>query len=335
VTSPHAGSAHVSSAHGTSAADACSVGFDRLEVSAYGTAARATFFVAVEQPGPWGRDAATESHLPAAVGRSLSASCAERGGRLSLIRRPGLHADAHHGGGHTAYLAWAGTDPWLLRLTVEDPATLLSLDLDALAAGDRAAVAISAPGAVPSEPVLLVCTNGRRDVCCAVRGRPVALEAAAASPGRVWEASHTGGHRFAPTGVVLPHGATFARLDNDLCGELLEAAGGDEVPARALGPQHDRGRSALEPAAQAAESHVRHQESITDLRALRCAAAPHWLAVQAPAPGTGAHGRTYAVDHVDGRRWLVHCTPEHRAELPESCGKAPVPIVGWAARTLG
>ena len=31
------------------------------------------------------------------------------------------------------------------------------------------------------EPALLVCTNARRDVCCAVRGRPVALEAAAAN----------------------------------------------------------------------------------------------------------------------------------------------------------
>ena len=94
--------------HATPAPDACSVGFDRAGISAYGTAARATFFVALEQSGPWGRDAATESHLPAAVGRSLSQACTERGGRLSLIRRPGRHADDHHEVGHTAYLAWAG-----------------------------------------------------------------------------------------------------------------------------------------------------------------------------------------------------------------------------------
>ena len=86
----------------------------------------------------------------------------------------------HHATGHTAYLAWCGTGPWLLAVRVATPADLLSADLGALARGDRAAVARSLPGARPSEPVLLVCTNGRRDVCCAVRGRPVALEAAAA-----------------------------------------------------------------------------------------------------------------------------------------------------------
>ena len=103
----------------------------------------------------------------------------------------------------------------------------------------------SLPGAEPADPVLLVCTNGRRDVCCAIRGRPVALEAAARAPGRVWESSHTGGHRFAPTGVLLPHGAALARLDAGGCADVLAAASAGQLPAWALGPAHDRGRSAL------------------------------------------------------------------------------------------
>jgi len=181
----------MSSAHGHSAPDACSVGFDHADVSAYGTAAQARFFVALEQPGPWGRDAATQSHLSAQLGGRLAQACSTRGGRLTLIRRPGPHADDHHGPGHTAYLAWAGPQPWLLELTLEGPADLLATDLDALARGDRDAVLRSAPRARQADPVLLVCTNGRRDVCCAVRGRPVALDAAEARPGRVWEASHT------------------------------------------------------------------------------------------------------------------------------------------------
>ena len=146
---PSAG-APSSTGHGHSAPDACSVGFDRADVSAYGTAARAAFFVALEQPGPWGRDAATQSHLPSELGARLASACSDRGGRLSLLRRPGRHADQHHDGGHTAYLAWCGPDPWLLRATVEDPATLLSVDLDALARGDRDAVATSLPGAAPA-----------------------------------------------------------------------------------------------------------------------------------------------------------------------------------------
>ncbi len=326
MTTAHAG-------HATPEPDACSVGFDLAGVSAYGTAARATFFIALEQSGPWGRDAATQSHLVAAVGRSLSAACADRGGRLSLIRRPGRHADDAHCVDHTAYLAWAGTDPWLLRLSVTDPATILDLDLDALARGNRDGVLASAPGAEPAEPILLVCTNGRRDVCCAVRGRPVALEAAAGNPGRVWEASHTGGHRFAPTGVLLPHGATLARLDAELCTELLERAATDQLPEGVLGPRHDRGRSALTAPEQAAESHVRHEAGITDLGALvvtHVAITASTRTAVAESDGTG----TFVVQHRDGRRWRVALERRARVDLPESCGKVPVRVVDWDGRTL-
>ncbi|GAB3436573.1 sucrase ferredoxin [Phycicoccus ginsengisoli] len=314
------------SGHGHSAPDACSVGFDRADVSAYGTAARATFFLALEQPGPWGRDAATQSHLPADLGSRLAAACSDRGGRLSLLRRPGRHADEHHDGRHTAYLAWCGADPWLvapwlLEVTVEDPAALLGADLDALARGDRDAVAASLPGAVPTDPVLLVCTNGRRDVCCAVRGRPVAADAAALRPGRVWEASHTGGHRFAPTGVLLPHGATLARLDAGLAAAVLDEGGTGHLPAAVLGPSHDRGRSALAPDAQAAESHVRAEHAVTELAAL------------VTEPVDDVAGR-YAVRHRDGRAWVVQVDQHGAGELAESCGKAPVAIVQRVARTL-
>jgi len=307
--------------HATPAPDACSVGFDRVGASAYGTAAQARFFLALEQPGPWGRDAARESHLGAEVGGALADACSDRGGRFTLIRRTGAHADAHHGGAHTAYLGWAGPDPWLLVTQVEDPTRLLDLDFDGLARGDREAVARSVPGAVPAEPVLLVCTNGRRDVCCAVRGRPVALDAAAAAPGRVWEASHTGGHRFAPTGVLLPHGATLARLDAGLALAALEAADHDRLPPALLGPVHDRGRSALPPAAQAAESHVRALVGETSLTAL--STRPDTLS------DPGYDHELFVVEHRDQRRWSVATTRREVASLPESCGKAAVPLAVW------
>jgi hypothetical protein len=311
--------------HAVPAPDACSVGFDRTAVSAYGTAASATFFVALEQPGPWGRLAATESHLPAALGSSLDHACSSRGGRLTLLRRPGRHADEHVVAGHTAYLAWAGPEPWLLEATVLDPAVLLDVDLDALARGDREAVAASFPGAVPAAPVLLVCTNGRRDVCCAVRGRPVALDAAQLAPGRVWEASHTGGHRFAPTGVLLPHGATLARLDATSAASLLESADRDEAPLSLSGPLHDRGRSALSGPVQAAVAHVRHREGVTSLTAL-------W-------GGETATSDLVSVVHRDGRSWTVEVTQEapdlaHDGGLPESCGKAEIAVLEWRTRTV-
>ena len=190
-------------------------------------------------------------------------------------------------------------------------------------------MAASLPGAAPCPPVLLVCTNGRRDVCCAVRGRPVALDAGAAHPGRVWEASHTGGHRFAPTGILLPHGATLARLDAELAGAVVVASDADELPAAVLGPRHDRGCSALAPGAQAAESHVRHllgERSLTAFTVTEVAAAP-------PAPSdTSAEAAVqgFTVAHRDGRTWDVRCEKRSAAaELPESCGKVAVHHVDW------
>jgi hypothetical protein len=295
------------------------VGFDAAGLSAYGTAARAGFWLAIEQDGPWGRAAATESHLPREVGRGLDEACSSRGGRLALLRPPGRHADTHRPAGRTAYLAFSGTGPWLLAVHGASLEQLLAVDLDALARGDQEAVRASLPGAAPADPVLLVCTNGRRDVCCAIRGRPVALEAAGIAPGRVWESSHTGGHRFAPTGVLLPHGAALARLDAAGCADVLAAASSGHLPGWALSPVHDRGRSSLPAPAQAAESFVRGLIGETSLTALSTSAAPD----------TGA----VAVSHTDGRRWTVVAESFRVGpDLPESCGKRAIASQEWRLR---
>ena len=232
---------------------------EQAGISAFGTASEARFWVAVEQSGPWGRDAMTQSHLDAELGAGLAGACQSAGGRLLLIRRPGQHADAHHRTSRRVLVATRLTGrPELLAGDVPDAAELLRLPFDALAGGDLDAVREALPALTPcAEPALLVCTNARRDVCCAVRGRPVALQAAAERPGQVWECSHTGGHRFAPTAVLLPHGQTWARLSTALAVTALDAAARGRLPAELLGPVHDRGRSPLPAPAQAAESFVR------------------------------------------------------------------------------
>ncbi len=241
-----------------------------LDEPAYGTASVARGWLALEQPGPWGRDAVGESHLDVALGRELGERAASAGGRFVLIRAAGAHPDDHRARARTVLVSCSlpGRE-WLLVGSVPDPRALLDLDLDAVVRGDRAAAVASLPGLVgTSEPVFLVCTNGRRDVCCAVRGRPVASDAAAQRPGQVWETSHTGGHRFAPTGVLLPSGVTLARLGASDVLAALDAAAAGELSAQLLGPRHDRGRSALPAPAQAAESAVRARTGSVGLNAL-------------------------------------------------------------------
>lgn len=303
---------------------ACSVIWDDAGASALGTAPVARFWLALEQNGPWGGDAATQSHLDPDVGKALDRRCQEAGGRFILIRRPGSHSDPHVGRPQRVFLAGGLADrPWLLQESFDDPARLLRLPWAALGDGDITAVQDTVPELERTPiPVLLVCANSRRDVCCAVRGRPVALESSSERPGRVWECSHTGGHRFAPTGVILPYGQTFARLSSRSAFAAVDAATRREVPLELLGEVHDRGRSHLTPPAQAAESVVRQQIQEPSLLALSTTAASH--------PGRESAWQC-RISHVDGRHWDVVAVRESGGEdRPESCGKAPVPTWQWS-----
>ncbi|MEP7017324.1 MAG: sucrase ferredoxin [Actinomycetota bacterium] len=297
---------------------------DVAGASALGTAPAATFWVALEQNGPWGAQAAARSGLDPDVGMALERTCKEAGGRLILIRRPGAHSDSQVGRPQRVYLAGGlFENPWMLQESVDDPAALLRLPWTALREGDLAAVQATEPQLDRSPvPVLLVCTNSRRDICCALRGRPVALGCSERRPGRVWECSHTGGHRFAPTGVLLPHGQTFARLSEASAVAAVDASMRAEVPLELIGAAYDRGRSHLTPAAQAAESTVRAQILEPRLLALSTTAAP--------LPGRG-DAWACQVTHVDGRHWDVVAVRESGGEdRPASCGKAPVSTWQWS-----
>ncbi len=65
---------------------------------------------------------------------------------------------------------------------------------------------------------LLLCTHGSRDRCCGQLGTLLHIELDCALPPnvRMWRTSHTGGHRFAPTGIHFPSGTAWAYLDAEL-----------------------------------------------------------------------------------------------------------------------
>ncbi|MEV7022775.1 sucrase ferredoxin [Kitasatospora sp. NPDC093558] len=268
------------------------------------TAAVATTWLLVEQSGPWGAKALGESHLAPETGRALEAAAAGTGVRVALIRRPGRHADCLPTPRHEVIVAH--TVPgrgWVRRATVADPAELLGLDFAALGAGDHAGFGAEHVGG----PVALVCTNGRRDRCCALLGRPLAADLAAAGHSEVWEVTHLGGHRFSPTMLVLPSGYAYGRLTAESAKEVLAA-----TAAGHMVPEWSRGCSGWERPGQAAEHAVRLAIGETRVDALTVAQRPdgegRWLV---------------RVLHADGRAWEVDVL-EGRSEppRPESCGKA-------------
>ena len=79
------------------AAERCSAQWLRDDLPAWVTASRANFWIALEQPGPWGAKALTESHLDPDLGRHLETTCSQSGGRAVLIRHFGRHVDTGEG----------------------------------------------------------------------------------------------------------------------------------------------------------------------------------------------------------------------------------------------
>lgn len=256
-----------------------------------GTAAHVTGWVCIEVPGAWGRDVLDGTALGAELAGALSDRADAAGVRIMFIRRPGRTDPIRDG--RTVLLANSDPDhAWCERLEIGDVAELLKIDLTAIAGP------VPGLGRRMDTPVVLVCAHGKRDQCCAVLGRPVAAALDARFPHDVWECSHTGGHRFAPSMILLPSGHTYGRLTPDESVRAVRAAVAGEVYLPGL-----RGRSYWGPRGQVAEVAVRQdvRAGVDDLT-------------------IDEHGDQPVVAHRDGRRWRVVVERRELDPRPASCG---------------
>lgn len=208
-----------------------------------GTASTVVRWLLVEQAGAWGRNALPESGLGSELGDELTRRARKVRARPLLIRRP----DGTEGEPRTAYVA-SSRSGWARRIRFDSPEELLDLDLGPLARDEPVS------GERFDGPLLLTCTNGRHDACCAEWGRPVAAAVAAAAGEHAWEVSHIGGDRFAANILWLPAGVYYGRVEPDEAALVaaLAATGRLSLP-------HYRGRSTQPFAAQAAEVMLRRE----------------------------------------------------------------------------
>jgi (2Fe-2S) ferredoxin len=167
-----------------------------------GTAAPAARWLLVEYPGPWATLALDSGRLVRGAGQRLARAAHDADARVLLVRRPGRRPAGQSRRTHGWVVVTAERHQHWGRWEHPD---------DLTAAAD--ALAADPPPAGPQDPLLLVCTHALHDVCCAVRGRPVAKALASTWPSAVWECSHLGGDRFAANLLVLPDGAYYGFLD--------------------------------------------------------------------------------------------------------------------------
>lgn len=319
-------------------ADSCSLYDDE---ALGGTAGRTAAWLVLEHTGHWGRDVLDGS----ALGEELSAALKEAVDRAKLkfllIHQPGEQRRALHGepdaeGNLTHRVFYAISTPGEERLysfSVSTPEQLLDLPLD------NPEELIQATGAELMDlPLILVCTHSKRDRCCALRGRPIAAHLAdVLPPGATWECSHTGGHRFAPVGIVLPTGYTYGRLSEPSAMVAYLSLAGRSVPSL-----HGlRGRSTDTPAEQAADVAVRLElekkgEEVTSdglvsretsvQEALDALNAASTNPAAGPSPELSAENPTLEAaltSHTDGRTWVAFFERVTLEPRPNSCGKGP------------
>ena len=318
-----------------------------------GTAGRATAWLALEHVGQWGRDVLDGSALGEELSAALGEAVSRAGLKFLLIRQAGREGRVLHGapdasGAPTHRVLYTLCTPGeekLYSFSVSTPEQLLELPLD------NPEELIQATGAeLMDSPAILVCTHAKRDRCCALRGRPIAAHLAdVLPPNAVWECSHTGGHRFAPVGIMLPTGYTYGRLSEPSALAAYLSLAGRSIPSL-----HGlRGRSTDTPVEQAAEVAVRLElekkgEEVTSgglvsretsgreaLIALREAGvdvnvetstefSPEFFAAFSPKEFTKHPTMEAALtSHTDGRTWVTFFERVTLEPRPNSCGKGP------------
>lgn len=270
----------------------CRDGWEHLPL--HGTAPRTGAWLALEHDIAWSARALTSPALTPSA-RAIIAAIADADISVILCRTRTAPAQRNR--------------YWFARVGAARTRTGWLDDLaEHLAKGGRPD---DAPGHDLAEPVLLVCVNGKRDQCCAIEGRALVRDIAArdaALAKQVLECSHLGGHRFAPTALLLPRGDVHGRVYADDAASILSAAvnGCTYLPTL-------RGTPSLPQPLQAAEIELRRH--LSDM---------HTRFEYEP---VGSPDRYRAT--AGSRQWDVRVSQTPAGSLAESCGGVPVDVHTW------
>jgi len=303
---------------------ACSLESLAVDEPLAGTAQVAQCWLIIEQPGPWGSNALLESTIDPVLGQLLIERSEGTGTSILLARHPD-RTDRTHNEHNVWVVHTSPGDCWMRHGLIRDLSELATWDFSAMAQGQLPPI-----GTKAADPTMFICTHSGRDACCAIHGRALISAVHAALPAEVrstvWECSHLGGHRFAPTALTIPSGAVWGRLSPERALEIHADAFAREITAESY-----RGRSAWPQPLQAAEAHVRREIGVRSENSLDVL----WVIDDRAVPvRPGVRFENLAqlmaeVRHDDGRSWRVTVRTAEISARAESCGKEPVTGTAW------
>lgn len=219
-----------------------------------GTAVSAPVWILLEYRQLWQAKATEDNTLPVSVKMWLDEQMGAVNGRLQFIRQTPYPEQ------YTCFVSIPDAqNPRLYRFTFAEYEELLTIDLAALVKGS--------PRYTPyltTEPLVLVCTNGKRDRCCAKFGMALYKAFAGVVGTAVWQTTHLGGHRFAPTLMSFPEGVCYGHITPADISNLLTAQKNGELCLPKL-----RGRAVYDAVTQVAEYYLCQEKSVTSLTAFQ------------------------------------------------------------------
>ncbi|GAB4286965.1 MAG: hypothetical protein Fur0025_19990 [Oscillatoriaceae cyanobacterium] len=194
-----------------------------------GTADNARIYVFIQCPPPWQRQIIDSPHIPAAVKADylqllseLQSSqitlrfgfihhlAADNHIRVLIFRQPTGFASRYHPQEfHLSNLT--EVIPLLRSCLLEHHPSILPID-------------------IPNRHIF-ICTHGSYDKCCARYGNIFYRQAVEIVKNldlhhiRIWQCTHFGGHRFAPTAIDFPQGRFYGRLTPESFRQILTQTG--------------------------------------------------------------------------------------------------------------
>jgi len=197
-----------------------------------GTAVQVDVWIMLEYRRAWQAKALKNNTLAAATNDWLEKTVAAFA-EQDLVARPQFIRRPQRSDQIALFVAREGQ---LGGLSVENEQALLELDL------------VNNQLPTVAGPQYFVCTNAKRDLCCAKFGRPTFAALHKQIPDRSWQTTHVGGHRYAPNILALPQGAMYGRVMADDVSRFLTNTEKNEVAIEFL-----RGNTNFSKPAQLAE----------------------------------------------------------------------------------
>ncbi|MDP4675930.1 MAG: sucrase ferredoxin [Candidatus Nanopelagicales bacterium] len=260
----------------------------------WGSATQARRWWLVESSGAWGAKAVIQSatHWIRDWGQRSGVA-----GRVVLIRSAGSHRSSSSDSRRVFTFSPGDSD---VRVrTVNSTTDLTGHDLESKPTGTSWQTS-------QDHPRFLLCTNGKRDACCALLGRSLidAWQVNDTLDSHVWESTHLGGHRFAPTGLSVPTGY--------LLGRIPSSTTHPPDPDAPLDLANCRGRSDLSGPEQVADLTVREKLGLFN---------PTDIGRVMTVDQDTAHV-TVVVTQSTGASWQVLLENKGLPPAKKSCGKA-------------